>query len=161
MKVKKIIYAVVIVALVIIASYLFTQKSVKEGVVCPPTSPIKQNTQQVATKVQEKVNGNTTKAQKTSTGIKVTFIELGSVGCTPCDMMRPILDEIEKEYVGRVLVRFYDVRTILGSPYAEKYNVRMIPTQVFLNNNGEEYYRHVGFFPKEEIVKILQLRGVK
>ena len=98
---------------------------------------------------------------KPTTNIKVTFIELGSVGCTPCDMMRPILDEIEKEYEGQVLVRFYDVRSLFGRPYAEKYAVRMIPTQVFLDKDGNEYFRHVGFFPKEEILKILQLRGVK
>ncbi len=76
-------------------------------------------------------------------------------------MMRPILDEIEKEYEGQVNVRFYDVRSLFGKPYAEKYMVQLIPTQVFLDKNGIEYYRHVGFFPKDEVVKILELRGVK
>jgi len=150
MNIRKIFYVVVIVSLVVLASYLITRKGVKNGELCPVTPAIKQSAQQPIAK-----------AQKPVAGIKVTFVELGSVGCTPCDMMRPILDEIEKEYAGQVLVRFYDVRTILGGPFAEKYKVRMIPTQVFLDNNGEEYYRHVGFFPKEEIVKILQLRGVK
>jgi len=117
---------------------------------------------QPALKVEQAVpKGTDATAVKPTTNIKVTFIELGSVGCTPCDMMRPILDDIEKEYEGQVLVRFYDVRTILGRPYAEKYAVRMIPTQVFLDKDGNEYYRHVGFFPKEEIIKALQLRGVK
>jgi thioredoxin 1 len=60
-----------------------------------------------------------------------------------------------------VNVHFYDVKSLFGRPYAEKYRVQFIPTQVFLDNNGEEYYRHVGFFPKDEIVKILQLRGIK
>ncbi len=76
-------------------------------------------------------------------------------------MMRPILDEIEKEYEGQVNVRFYDIKSLFGRPYAEKYRVQFIPTQVFLDKDGNEYYRHVGFFPKEEVVKILQLRGVK
>ena len=118
-----------------------------------------QKTAQPAPKVVQA--STTATVTKPTMNIKVTFIELGSVGCIPCDMMRPIHDDIEKEYEGQVLVRFYDVRTILGGPFAEKYKVRMIPTQVFLDKDGVEYFRHVGFFPKEEIVKILQLRGVK
>ena len=29
------------------------------------------------------------------------------------------------------------------------------------DKNGKEYYRHVGFFAEEELVKILQMKGVK
>jgi thioredoxin 1 len=46
-------------------------------------------------------------------------------------------------------------------PYAEKYAIRAIPTQVFLDKDGKEYYRHTGFFPKEELIKILKMKGVK
>ncbi len=93
--------------------------------------------------------------------IKVTFIELGSIKCLPCKMMQPIMDEIAEEYKDQVKVVFYDVWTEEGRPYAEKYRVRGIPTQVFLDEKGEEFYRHVGFFPKEELVKVLELKGVK
>lgn len=91
----------------------------------------------------------------------VTLIELGSVKCVPCRMMQPILDEIAKEYEGKVKVVFYDVWTKEGRPYAEKYRISMIPVQVFLDKDGKEFYRHVGFFPKDEIEKILSLKGVK
>jgi thioredoxin 1 len=93
--------------------------------------------------------------------IKVTFIELGSAGCVPCEMMKPVMKEIEDKYRDRVKVIFYDVRTPEGAPYAQKYGVRVIPTQVFLDENGEEYYRHIGFFPVDEVEKILELRGVE
>jgi thioredoxin 1 len=119
-------------------------------------------TAQSAPKVaQAAPKDNVASVVKPAENIKVTFIELGSVGCVPCDMMRPILDEIEKEYKEQVLVRFYDVRSLFGRPYAEKYAVRMIPTQVFLDKDGNEYFRHVGFFEKAEIVKVLQMQGVK
>jgi thioredoxin 1 len=150
MNFKPILIVVAIISLVVLASYLFTQKSVKEGEVCPPTPPVKQNAQQPVTK-----------AQKSVTGIKVTFVELGSVGCIPCDMMQPILSEIRKEYEGQVNVLFYNLKSISDRPYAEKYKAQFIPTQVFLDKDGNEYYRHVGFFPKDEVVKILELRGVK
>lgn len=93
--------------------------------------------------------------------IKVTFVELGSVRCIPCKMMQPIMREIENEYSNQVKVVFYDVWTPEGKPYARKYGIRVIPTQVFLDKNDKEYFRHEGFFPKEELVEILQMKGVK
>ncbi|MGE5343508.1 MAG: thioredoxin family protein [Candidatus Omnitrophota bacterium] len=93
--------------------------------------------------------------------IKVTFIELGSVRCKPCKAMQPIIAEIEKEYKGQVKVIFYDVWLEENKQYAEKYKIDVIPTQVFLDKNGKEYFRHIGFFPKEEIIKIFKQKGVK
>jgi len=93
--------------------------------------------------------------------ILVTFVELGSVNCIPCKKMQPIMKEIEEEYVGQVKVVFHDVWTEAGKPYATQYKIRLIPTQVFLDKDGKEYFRHEGFFPKEELVKILKQKGVK
>jgi len=98
--------------------------------------------------------------QETRT-IKVTFIELGSIKCIPCKMMQPIMKEIEEEYKGQVKVVFYDVRTSEGKPYARKYGIRVIPTQVFLNKDGTEYFRHEGFFAKDELIKVLKKQGVE
>lgn len=86
---------------------------------------------------------------------KITFIELGSVNCIPCRMMQPVMKEIEKEYKDIVKVIFYDVWTREGSPYGQKYKIRAIPTQVFLDENGEEFFRHEGFFPKEKLKQVL------
>jgi thioredoxin 1 len=92
---------------------------------------------------------------------KVTFIELGSVRCIPCKKMMPIMKEIEKEYGGQVKVVFHDVWTKEGKPYAARYKIKLIPTQVFLDKDGKEYFRHVGFFPKKDLVKVLKQQGVK
>ncbi len=103
-------------------------------------------------------------AQKSQTkdqaGIKVTFVELGSVNCIPCKMMQPIMKEIEKEYKNQVKVVFHDVWTEQGRPYAEKFGIRVIPTQVFLDRDGIEYFRHEGFFQKEQLVEVLRKQGV-
>jgi thioredoxin 1 len=92
---------------------------------------------------------------------KVTFVELGSVNCIPCMKMQIVMREIEREYRNQVAVVFYDVWTDAGKPYARQYRIRVIPTQVFLDRNGEEYFRHEGYFPKEELVQVLRLKGVK
>ena len=102
-----------------------------------------------------------TEQNSKSDEIKVTFVELGSVGCIPCDKMQPIMKEIAEEYKGQVKVVFHDVRTAKGQPYIKEFGIRAIPTQVFLDKDGNEYFRHLGFFPKEEVIKILQMQGVK
>lgn len=91
---------------------------------------------------------------------KVTFIELGSVRCIPCREMQPIMKSIEEKYGSQVKVVFYDVWTPLGKPMADKYNVQLIPTQVFLDANGKEFFRHEGFFSEEELIKVLKRKDV-
>jgi len=90
----------------------------------------------------------------------VTFVEIGSVKCIPCKKMQPIMKEIEEEYAGKVKVVFYDVWTDEGKPYGKQYGIRVIPTQVFLDKDGKEYFRHEGYFPKDELVKVLKQKGV-
>jgi thioredoxin 1 len=91
----------------------------------------------------------------------VTFVELGSVRCVPCRLMQPIMRDIESTYQGQVRVVFHDVWTEAGKPYVKQFGVRVIPTQVFLDANGVEYFRHEGFFPKEQLVAVLKSKGVK
>ena len=78
------------------------------------------------------------------------LIEIGSVTCVPCKMMKPILDQLRQEYAGRLQVDFIDVK--VNREAAAKFKIRVIPTQVFLSADGKELFRHEGFFPKEEIL---------
>jgi thioredoxin 1 len=96
----------------------------------------------------------------TSASHLVTFIELGSVNCVPCQMMQPVMEELEKNFPNDLEVLFYDVWTKEQSRYAEEYGIRVIPTQVFLDKNGNEFYRHEGFFPYEQVVEVLKDKGV-
>jgi thioredoxin 1 len=100
------------------------------------------------------------KPRKTG-AVKATFVELGSVNCVPCKAMQPVMQAIEREYGDQVNVVFYDVWTNEGKPYGKKYKVQAIPTQVFLDKNGKEYFRHIGYFPKEEVIKVLEKQGVQ
>jgi thioredoxin 1 len=92
---------------------------------------------------------------------KVTFIELGSVRCIPCIKMQPIIKSIEDKYGSQVNVVFHDVWTPEGKEAAKQYTFNVIPTQLFLDKDGKEYFRHEGFFPEEELVKVLKQKGVK
>lgn len=118
--------------------------------------------QRVETKRGDLSDGKRDSESKSGKGdLKVIFVELGSVNCIPCRMMQPIMEDIKNEYRGQVRVVFYDVNTSAGRIWAIHYEIRVIPTQVFLDKNGEEFFRHEGFFPKDKIVKILRQRGVQ
>jgi thioredoxin 1 len=92
---------------------------------------------------------------------RVIFVELGSENCIPCRMMKPVMQKIESRFAGQVKVVFHDVWTAEGRPYAMKYGIRAIPTQVFLDAGGSEFFRHEGFFSEEEIVRLLKTKGVE
>ncbi len=91
---------------------------------------------------------------------KVTFVELGSVRCIPCKQMQPVMKAIEKKYGNQVKVVFYDVWKAEQKVFADKYKIQLIPTQVFLDENGKEFFRHEGFYPEKEIDKILKSKGI-
>lgn len=101
------------------------------------------------------------KSEKIKTKPKVTFVELGSVNCIPCKQMVPVMKAIEENYGEQVKVIFYDVWTKEQKKYASDYKIKLIPTQVFLDENGKEFHRHEGFYPESEIDKILIAKGLK
>lgn len=96
---------------------------------------------------------------KLETKPKITFLELGSVGCMPCKKMVPIMKSIEKKYGSQIKVIFHDVKK--DKSKIDQYKVELIPTQVFLDENGKEVHRHVGYYPEKEIDAFLKKRGLK
>ena len=112
-------------------------------------------------KTKDKKKKAATEQVKKTEKYKVTFLELGSVRCIPCKQMQPILKSIQEKYGTQVKVIFHDVWTPLGKPVADQYNIQAIPTQIFLDENGKEFFRHEGYFPEEDLVKILKTKGVK
>ena len=95
------------------------------------------------------------------TSPRVTFVELGSENCIPCMKMRLVMQEIEQQYGDQVRMVFHDVLKPEGQQYARLYRIRIMPTQVFLDAEGREYFRHEGYFPTAEVVKVLAIKGVK
>ncbi len=87
-----------------------------------------------------------------------TMIELGSETCIPCQKMVPVMEALREEHADKIEIRFYDVKKL--PDMAKKFQIRLIPTQVFLKADGTEFFRHEGFFPKEEIEKVFQDMGV-
>ena len=106
-------------------------------------------------------NNKTFKATKDQSKPIVTFIELGSNSCVPCKKMQPIMKSLEKKYGEQLKVVFYDVWKKEHKDKSQKYGIKLIPTQVFLDENGKEFKRHEGYYPENEIDKLLQAKGLK
>jgi len=90
---------------------------------------------------------------------KPTVIDLGARTCIPCKKMAPILEGLSKEYKGKANVLFIDVHE--DSAAADRFKIRMIPTQVFFDARGKEVNRHIGFMDKADILKELKAAGLK
>ncbi len=78
------------------------------------------------------------------------LLDLGRGTCVPCKMMKPILEELDREYAGRFTVEVIDLSLIPEA--AEDYKVQLIPTQIFFDPSGNELFRHEGFMSKEDIL---------
>ena len=89
---------------------------------------------------------------------KPVLLELGSHSCVPCKKMMPILAELSTEQ-SAFTVSFVDVWA--AEEKSEQYNIELIPTQIFFDKDGAELFRHVGFYPKEDILKKWKEFGIE
>jgi len=79
-----------------------------------------------------------------------SLVDIGSDKCVPCKMMAPILEELKEDYKGIFGVEFINTRE--DQTAASFYSIRLIPTQIFSDAEGNELFRHEGFFSKEDIL---------
>ncbi len=89
---------------------------------------------------------------------KIVMLELGSVGCIPCEQMKPVMQKLRETYTDKLEVIFVDVRQ--DNKTGRRFGVFVIPVQVFLDKNGKEFHRHMGFYSYEEIVPVLKKAGI-
>lgn len=89
---------------------------------------------------------------------KIVMLELGSVGCIPCEQMKPVMSKLSDSYKGKLDVIFIDVKK--DHDTARRFGVYMIPVQVFLDKEGKEFHRHVGFYAYDEIAPVLKKAGI-
>ena len=86
------------------------------------------------------------------------LVDLGADKCIPCKQMAPILEGLKREYAGRLTVDFIDVWK--DPEQAQKYGVRIIPTQIFFDAAGVERFRHEGGMSKADILNKWKELGV-
>ncbi|MFA5073793.1 MAG: thioredoxin [Nitrospirota bacterium] len=79
---------------------------------------------------------------------ELVLVDFWAVWCGPCRMVAPIVDEISKEYEGKLKVR--KLNTDENPDIAGKYKIMGIPTLMFFKN-GQIVDQVVGAVPKTQI----------
>ena len=85
------------------------------------------------------------------------LVDFWAEWCGPCKMFAPVLDEIAKEYTGKVTIAKLDIEDSPTTP--SRYGVRGIPTMM-LFKGGQMASMKVGAMPKQKILDWLSEAGV-
>ncbi|PON32229.1 Thioredoxin [Parasponia andersonii] len=81
------------------------------------------------------------------------LVEFWAPWCGPCRMIHPIVDELAKQYAGKV--KFYKVNTDESPSIATEYGIRSIPT-VIMFKNGEKKEAIIGAVPKSTLTTSIE-----
>ena len=81
------------------------------------------------------------------------LVDFWATWCGPCRSISPILDELSKEYAGRVKVAKLNVDENPATP--SQYGVRGIPTLI-LFKGGKIFDQIVGAVPKARLVAMVE-----
>lgn len=73
------------------------------------------------------------------------LVDFWAIWCAPCRALSPLVEEISKEFAGKIKVCKLDIETCKEIPV--KYGIRTIPTILFFKN-GNIVDRTVGAIPK-------------
>lgn len=96
--------------------------------------------------------------RKALTSGKPVLVDFGANSCIPCRQIRPILEEVGKEYSGKAGVLVIDVFKYQN--LTREYKIQLIPTLIFFDSKGKEVFRYVGVLDKEKIVAKLKEIGM-
>jgi thioredoxin 1 len=74
--------------------------------------------------------------------------------CGPCKMVAPILEELSNEYEGKV--KIYKVDTEVEQELAAVFQIRSIPSMLFIPTGGKQPMMQAGALPKGALNDIIQ-----
>ncbi len=78
----------------------------------------------------------------------VVMVDFWAVWCSPCKMISPIVEELAKDYEGKV--KFFKINTDENPDLASRYKIRGIPTLMFFKK-GQMVEQVVGVVPKTQL----------
>jgi len=87
------------------------------------------------------------------TGTLPAIIDFYADWCGPCKMVAPVLEELSKEYEGRLII--YKVNTDIEQELSAVFGIQSIPTFLFIAADGEASMQP-GAYPKHVFKKIIE-----
>jgi thioredoxin 1 len=141
-------HKLLIVAALIGAVVFVVERKKSQGFACPPGIESFASFQ----------NAETDKVAALAPSSMPRLLDLGAGHCVPCKMMKPILAELQTGFAEQFETIYIDIAENRAA--AEEYGVRVIPTQIFFDAEGNELFRHEGFMSKEDILAKWQELGI-
>lgn len=92
---------------------------------------------------------------KITNGDMPVLIDFNAVWCGPCKMLKPILDEIQTEYAGKIKVVPIDIDE--NKSLADKMKIRQIPFMIYYKK-GKVMMNIEGYSDKESIIESCKLK---
>ncbi|MBZ0294907.1 MAG: conjugal transfer protein TraF [Anaerolineae bacterium] len=92
-----------------------------------------------------------------ATGENATLIMFEASWCTYCAQQKPIVNRLEREYVGLVDVRHVDIDDMRNQRLVSEYNARSIPLLVVMDRNQEVIAIFRGLQREETIRQALEM----
>ena len=85
-------------------------------------------------------------------GTKPAIIDFYATWCPPCRQLSPLVEEIAREYAGKIVV--YKIDTDKERILSQQLGITGLPTLLFIPLKGKPQ-ASMGFIPKETIVKTI------
>jgi thioredoxin 1 len=79
----------------------------------------------------------------------IALIDFYADWCGPCKIMKPIFEEVKKEYEGKIDFQKVDVEA--DAEKASKFGIMSIPTLVIMKDD-QEMGRKMGAMPKDALI---------
>ena len=85
-------------------------------------------------------------------GEKPAIVDFYATWCGPCKQLSPILEELAKEYAGKIVI--YKIDTDRERELASAFGISSIPTLLFIPMNADPQVAQ-GAMPKESLKKAI------
>ncbi|MCJ7693016.1 MAG: thioredoxin domain-containing protein, partial [Sedimentisphaerales bacterium] len=102
---------------------------------------------------QQAANAKDNPLDKVRASGKPTLAIFSASSCCGPDKMIPIRDALLKKYDTKINIVYIEPKK--EQILAARYGIRAIPTQVFYDSKGKEFFRHSGFYSEKDITNKL------